>query len=67
MWEFKGGAICRLHFNEIRDEKKFFKGIPSLRLKRDMVELAGHILDRKAEHFDPQSFMMNTNWPSESS
>lgn len=33
--------------------KRFFKGIPSLRLKEDMVELAGHTLDRKAGHFYP--------------
>ena len=38
---------------EVRDEKKFFKQIPSLRVPKDMVELAGHILDRKASHFDP--------------
>ena len=49
------GTTLRYDY-EIRDEKKFFKGIPSLRLKKDMVELAGHILDRKAGHFDPDEF-----------
>jgi DNA end-binding protein Ku len=49
------GTTLRYDY-EIRDEKKFFKGIPSLRLKKDMVELAGHILDRKAGHFDPAEF-----------
>ena len=49
------GTTLRYDY-EIRDEKKFFKGIPSLRLKKDMVELAGHILDRKAGHFDPGEF-----------
>ena len=49
------GTTLRYDY-EIRDEKKFFKGIPSLRLKKDMVELAGHILDRKAGHFDPEEF-----------
>jgi non-homologous end joining protein Ku len=30
---------------------KLFKSIPKLRVKKDMVELAAHILDRKAGHF----------------
>jgi DNA end-binding protein Ku len=30
--------------------------IPSLRVSKDMVELAGHILDRKASHFDAAKF-----------
>jgi DNA end-binding protein Ku len=41
---------------EVRDDKKLFKSIPKLRVKKDMVELAGHILDRKAGHFDPEEF-----------
>jgi non-homologous end joining protein Ku len=41
---------------EIRDDKKLFKDIPNLRVKKDMVELASHILDRKARHFDPGEF-----------
>ena len=49
------GTTLRYDY-EIRDERKFFKSIPSLRLKKDMVELAGHILDRKAGHFDPGEF-----------
>ena len=49
------GTTLRYDY-EVRDEKKFFKDIPSLRLKKDMVELAGHILDRKAGHFDPGEF-----------
>src|SRR5512132_1881015 len=49
------GTTLRYDY-EIRDERKFFKDIPSLRLKKDMVELAGHILDRKAGHFDPAEF-----------
>jgi DNA end-binding protein Ku len=49
------GTTLRYDY-EVRDDKKFFKSIPSLRLKKDMVELAGHILDRKAGHFDPSEF-----------
>ena len=49
------GTTLRYDY-EVRDEKKFFKSIPRLRLKKDMVELAGHILDRTAGHFDPGEF-----------
>jgi DNA end-binding protein Ku len=49
------GTTLRYDY-EVRDEKKLFKDIPSLRVKKDMVELAGHILDRKAGHFDPGEF-----------
>jgi DNA end-binding protein Ku len=49
------GTTLRYDY-EVRHDKKFFKEIPSLRLKKDMVELAGHILDRKAGHFDPSEF-----------
>jgi DNA end-binding protein Ku len=49
------GTTLRYDY-EVRDEKKFFKGIPSVRVKKDMVELASHILDRKAGRFDPRQF-----------
>jgi len=41
---------------EMRDEKAYFGDIPSPRVSRDMVELAGHILDSKSAHFDPSKF-----------
>jgi hypothetical protein len=34
----------------------FTKGIPSPRVPKEMVELASHILDKKAGHFDPAKF-----------
>ena len=49
------GTTLRYDY-EVRDEKNFFKQIPSLRVPKDMVELAGHILDRKAGHFDAGKF-----------
>ena len=49
------GTTLRYDY-EVRDEKNFFKRIPSLRVPKDMVELAGHILDRKAGHFDAGKF-----------
>lgn len=41
---------------ELRDEHQFFGDIKSPKITRDMVELAGHILDTKAAHFDPSKF-----------
>jgi DNA end-binding protein Ku len=41
---------------EVRDEKQFFKGVPSPRIDKEMVELASDILDRKAGRFDPAKF-----------
>jgi Ku protein len=53
----KGLLGTTLRYNyEVRDESSFFKAIPSPRLPKDMVELAGDILDRKAGHFDAGKF-----------
>ncbi len=41
---------------ELRDSKAYFSGIRTPRIARDMVDLAGHILDSKAAHFDPAEF-----------
>jgi len=41
---------------ELRDEDDYFSGIKSPKLSRDMIELAVHILDSKASHFDPSTF-----------
>ena len=41
---------------ELRDESEYFDDIKSPKISKDMVELAGHILDTKAAHFDPSKF-----------
>jgi Ku protein len=41
---------------ELRDEKDYFKDIPSPRVSREMINLAAHILDTKAARFDPNKF-----------
>src|ERR1700736_1206346 len=41
---------------ELRDEKDYFEDIPNPKISRDMIELASHILDSKAAHFDPSKF-----------
>jgi DNA end-binding protein Ku len=41
---------------EVRDEDDYFDDIKNLKISKDMVELASHILDSKAAHFDPSKF-----------
>ena len=38
---------------ELRDEDDYFDDIKNPKISKDMVELASHILDTKAAHFDP--------------
>ncbi len=41
---------------EVRDEKPYFEDIPELKLPKDMLDLASHIIDSKSGHFDPSRF-----------
>jgi Ku protein len=41
---------------ELRDEDDYFDDIKNPKITKDMVELASHILDSKAAHFDPSKF-----------
>ncbi len=41
---------------ELRDAEDYFEAIKSPRISKDMIELATHILDTKAAHFDPSKF-----------
>jgi DNA end-binding protein Ku len=41
---------------EIRDAVPYFEDLPEMKLPDEMVELAEHILDTKAGHFDPAEF-----------
>jgi DNA end-binding protein Ku len=41
---------------ELRDADQYFHDIKSPKITKDMVELAGHILQSKAAHFDPSKF-----------
>jgi Ku protein len=41
---------------ELRDEGEYFDDIRNPKISKDMVELASHILDSKAAHFDPSKF-----------
>jgi DNA end-binding protein Ku len=41
---------------EVREAGMYFEDIPDLKLPKEMSELAGHIIDTKASHFDPKKF-----------
>jgi DNA end-binding protein Ku len=49
------GTTLRYDY-EVRDEKDYFKGVPSPRIPKDMVNLAKHILETKPGHFNPDKF-----------
>ncbi len=49
------GTTLRFPY-ELRDASEFFDDIKAPKVTRDMVELAGHILQTKAAHFDPSEF-----------
>jgi DNA end-binding protein Ku len=41
---------------EVRDEHEYFDDIKNPKISKDMIELAAHIIDTKAAHFDPSKF-----------
>jgi Ku protein len=41
---------------ELRDAEEYFDDIKNPTISKDMIELASHILDSKAAHFDPSKF-----------
>jgi DNA end-binding protein Ku len=42
---------------EVRDPAAYFEDIPDLKLPDEMRQLAAHIVDSKASHFDPSKFV----------
>ena len=41
---------------EVRDEQPYFEGIAEVKLPKDMMDLASHIVSNKSGHFDPSHF-----------
>jgi DNA end-binding protein Ku len=41
---------------EVRDEASYFEDIPDLKLSKEMLDLASHIVNTKSGHFDPLHF-----------
>jgi DNA end-binding protein Ku len=53
----KGLLATTLHSrHEVRDDTPYFADIPEIEVPDEMLDLAQHILNRKAGHFDPQQF-----------
>jgi DNA end-binding protein Ku len=49
------GTTLRFDY-EVRKENDYFAEIPSPHISKDMVELASHILEKRATKFDPSRF-----------
>jgi DNA end-binding protein Ku len=49
------GTLLRFPY-EVRDASEYFDGIPNVKLSKDMMELAKHIVETKSGHFKPQAF-----------
>lgn len=41
---------------ELRKEAEYFDDVPDEKVPKDMLELASHIVETKAAHFDPEKF-----------
>src|SRR5262245_47806912 len=41
---------------EVREADAYFEDVPELKLPKEMKDLAAHIVDSKATHFDPKAF-----------
>jgi DNA end-binding protein Ku len=41
---------------EVREAAAYFEDVPDMKLPKEMKDLAGHIVESKAGHFDPGSF-----------
>jgi DNA end-binding protein Ku len=55
--EGDGLIATTLNFNyEVRSADNAFSGVPSLRVKGEMLQLAEHIIETKAGTFDPAAF-----------
>lgn len=53
----KGLLVTTLHYkNEVRNADVYFEDIPDIKISDDMLDLAVHIVETKAAHFDPTKF-----------
>ena len=49
------GTLLRYPY-EVRAETEYFEDIPDLKIGKDMMDLAKHIVESKVGHFDPAEF-----------
>jgi DNA end-binding protein Ku len=53
----KGMLATTLRYGyEVRDDAPYFEDIPDVAIPAEMKKLASHILEQKADHFDPTTF-----------
>jgi DNA end-binding protein Ku len=49
------GLLLRYPY-EVRQPAEYFDGIQDVKITKDMLDLAKHIVDQKSGHFDPENF-----------
>src|SRR6478672_3194974 len=49
------GMLLRYPY-EVRDASEYFDEIQDVKITKDMLDLARHIVEQKSEHFDPSKF-----------
>jgi DNA end-binding protein Ku len=49
------GTLLRYPY-EVRDEKEYFDGIQDVKITKDMLDLAKHIVENKSAAFEPEDF-----------
>src|ERR1700756_1558215 len=49
------GMLLRYPY-EVRSEKEYFEDIQDVKITKDMLDLAKHIVDQKSAHFEPEKF-----------
>src|SRR5262249_8778257 len=49
------GTLLRYPY-EVRSEEEYFDEIKDVKVTKDMLDLAGHIVNQKAAHFEPEKF-----------
>jgi DNA end-binding protein Ku len=52
------GLLLRYPY-EVRQSGEYFDGIQDVKITKDMLDLAKHIVDQKSGHFDPDNFEDN--------
>jgi DNA end-binding protein Ku len=52
------GLMCMLlrYPYEVRDQAEYFDEIQDVKITKDMLDLAKHIVEQKSGHFDPSKF-----------
>jgi DNA end-binding protein Ku len=49
------GVLLR-HSYEVRDASEYFDDIQDVKITKDMLDLARHIVEQKSGHFEPERF-----------